>query len=583
MILEDTITIMLSLRSKNSGDFKNSMNEVQSKIEALQPAIFARRIECANPTRKFRVFSYKLALLLHDVAIVFFGCLLGVWMTIPDYFIIAWYPEITLLAIVNLITISYYSPQGLYNYHLIYSRKYHVLGQLRAASLGFLSLLLAYGLYFAAAYLPEMLFVLFLAILATGIIALSRTHGDGFLNFLRAVGISVLVIGTVDLVGRPGNFFLLQHWQPIFLSFLTTTLVLMLTRFFLVSQVFSTWLRKHFRRQVIIVGSNDEAKRIASHIIERNAPFYVTGVVSTGTDQAPLNASVCKDCLGAIHNLPNIVENHRVEEIIVTDESIDKKTLILLLDYCTSIGINAWFPSKLMPIIDMKLVIDNFCGIPLIRLCSQKYAWLFNKIKHGCDALITLPGFLLQLPLFLFIAAAIKLDSKGPVFYLAKAIGKNGKPFKMLKFRSMVINNDASIHKNYVTKLIRGEIGKKQNGDKPLKITDDPRVTRVGKILRKLSLDELPQLINVIKGEMSLVGPRPCLPYEYELYKDWHKKRTCVRPGITGLWQVAGRSDVDFEDMILLDLYYIYNRNIIMDLSVLYETFFTVMTKKGAY
>ncbi len=153
----------------------------------------------------------------------------------------------------------------------------------------------------------------------------------------------------------------------------------------------------------------------------------------------------------------------------------------------------------------------------------------------------------------------------------------------MYKFRSMRVNNDVCIHKDYVTKLIKGEIGKDCKGDQVLKITDDSRITSIGKIIRKLSLDELPQLINVLKGDMSLVGPRPCLPYEYELYKDWHKKRQSVRPGITGLWQVTGRSTVSFEDMILLDLYYIYNRSLMMDLSILYETVFVVLGKKGAY
>jgi lipopolysaccharide/colanic/teichoic acid biosynthesis glycosyltransferase len=139
-----------------------------------------------------------------------------------------------------------------------------------------------------------------------------------------------------------------------------------------------------------------------------------------------------------------------------------------------------------------------------------------------------------------------------------------------------------SLHKDYVTKLIKGEISQDPSGQ-PLKITNDPRVTRVGGFLRKTSLDELPQLINVLKADMSLVGPRPCLPYEWEIYKDWHKKRSAVRPGITGLWQVVGRSEVSFEDMIILDLYYIYNRSLELDLSILFETVFVVLGKKGAH
>jgi lipopolysaccharide/colanic/teichoic acid biosynthesis glycosyltransferase len=219
----------------------------------------------------------------------------------------------------------------------------------------------------------------------------------------------------------------------------------------------------------------------------------------------------------------------------------------------------------------------------MIRLCSQKNSWVFNKIKHGLDALITLPLLLLLVPLFVVIGISIKLSSPGPVFYRAKAIGKNGKQFIMYKFRSMRIDNGCDIHKNYVTKLIKGEIRGEGNERQVFKITDDPRITFVGKLLRKFSLDELPQLINVLKGDMSLVGPRPCLPYEFEVYKDWHKKRLSIRPGISGLWQIAGRSAVTFEDMVMLDLYYIYNRNVLMDMNVLYETIFAIVGKRGAY
>jgi exopolysaccharide biosynthesis polyprenyl glycosylphosphotransferase len=296
-----------------------------------------------------------------------------------------------------------------------------------------------------------------------------------------------------------------------------------------------------------------------------------------------LDHNLGKVCLGDINKIPTIASQFKIDDIIITDEDIDKPTLVSLLDFCTSAGINAWFPPKLLPIINIKLNIDNFCGLPMIRLCSQKNTWLFSKIKHSVDALITVPLFILQLPLFFLIALAVKLESAGPVFYQARAVGKNGRVFTMYKFRSMRVDTGNEIHKDYVTKLIKGEIENGKDEDKPLKITDDPRVTRVGNILRKLSLDELPQLINVIKGDMSLVGPRPCLPYEFEVYQDWYKRRVSVRAGISGLWQVTGRSEVSFEDMILLDLYYIYNRSLLLDFNILFETIFVVLGKKGAY
>jgi lipopolysaccharide/colanic/teichoic acid biosynthesis glycosyltransferase len=236
-----------------------------------------------------------------------------------------------------------------------------------------------------------------------------------------------------------------------------------------------------------------------------------------------------------------------------------------------------------MPIIDLKLYIDNFCGLPMIRLGSQKSTFLFNKIKHGLDALVVLPALLVLLPLFLVVAAAIKLNSPGPVFFRTKMMGRNGKSFTMYKFRTMLADTSHEPHKDYVKRLINGQIRENSGKGGVFKITEDQRVTSVGKLLRKFSMDELPQLINVLKGEMSLVGPRPCLPYEYEIYKDWHKKRLSVRPGITGVWQVAGRSAVAFEDMVLLDLYYIYNRSLSLDANILYETVFVVLERRGAY
>jgi lipopolysaccharide/colanic/teichoic acid biosynthesis glycosyltransferase len=195
-----------------------------------------------------------------------------------------------------------------------------------------------------------------------------------------------------------------------------------------------------------------------------------------------------------------------------------------------------------------------------------------------CSLLIALAC----LPVFAAVALIIRLTSEGPVFYRPTAVGKSGRHFRMYKFRSMITGASSAIHKEFVTRMIKGELTQDASG-KPLKIVNDPRVTWIGRILRKTSMDEIPQLLNVLKGEMSLVGPRPCLPYEYEVYKDWHKKRTAVRPGITGLWQVVGRSEVSFEDMILLDLYYIYNRSFQLDLTILFETIFVVIKKKGAH
>ena len=190
-------------------------------------------------------------------------------------------------------------------------------------------------------------------------------------------------------------------------------------------------------------------------------------------------------------------------------------------------------------------------------------------------------------PLFLLIALAIKASSKGPVLFRQQRVGQHGRQFTFLKFRSMHANNDSGVHKEHALKLIAGEWeGDRLTGKSEgvYKLTNDARVTRVGKLLRKTSLDELPQLLNVLKGEMSLVGPRPPIPYELAAYQTWHRRRVVeVKPGITGLWQVTGRSRVKFDDMVRLDLRYAASWSPWLDAKILLLTPLAVIKGTGAY
>jgi lipopolysaccharide/colanic/teichoic acid biosynthesis glycosyltransferase len=189
-------------------------------------------------------------------------------------------------------------------------------------------------------------------------------------------------------------------------------------------------------------------------------------------------------------------------------------------------------------------------------------------------------------PLFAVIAVAIKLGSEGPVFFAQERMGQFGSRFKCIKFRTMYINNDPKIHREYVEQFIAGKANAANNGNGSVvyKITDDPRVTTAGKLLRRLSLDELPQFWNVLRGDMSLVGPRPPLPYEFRVYDIWHRRRVLeLRPGVTGLWQVSGRSRTSFDDMVRLDLRYSQSWSLWLDLKILAATPKAVFTGDGAY
>jgi lipopolysaccharide/colanic/teichoic acid biosynthesis glycosyltransferase len=207
-------------------------------------------------------------------------------------------------------------------------------------------------------------------------------------------------------------------------------------------------------------------------------------------------------------------------------------------------------------------------------------------IKRSIDFLGSTALTILCSPLFLVIAIAVKCSSRGPILFKQERIGQFGQPFTFLKFRSMYVNNDHGVHKEFVTKLIEEnqKSGDDATGPAVYKLTNDKRITKIGQFLRRTSLDELPQLINVIKGEMSLVGPRPPIPYELAAYQVWHRRRVLeVKPGITGLWQITGRSRVKFDEMVRLDLRYATSWSPWLDLKILLRTPLAVIRGSGAY
>jgi lipopolysaccharide/colanic/teichoic acid biosynthesis glycosyltransferase len=205
----------------------------------------------------------------------------------------------------------------------------------------------------------------------------------------------------------------------------------------------------------------------------------------------------------------------------------------------------------------------------------------YQRLKRVFDIVVALLLLPMCSILLVLIAVAIKLYSPGPIFYRQERIGKNGKSFMMYKFRSMHVGNNSQSHRQFMQRMIRENLRPQDVGLKVMKLKDDPRITRPGKLLRMISLDELPQFINVLRGDMSIVGPRPPLPYEVELYDDWHMRRLDVLPGITGLWQVTAHNQVSFDDMVRIDLDYIQSMNIWLDLKIILLTPLEMLRSKG--
>jgi len=227
--------------------------------------------------------------------------------------------------------------------------------------------------------------------------------------------------------------------------------------------------------------------------------------------------------------------------------------------------------------------VEQYSGIPVIMLSQGRLDHPVWKIKRCIDIVISSIALILLSPLFAGIALGIKLSSPGPVFFQQIRIGKNGRSFDFYKFRSMHVDSDSEEHKKFVKDFIKKSDGCAQDEIKVFKIANDPRIFKFGTFLRKTSLDEFPQFFNVLKGDMSLVGPRPCLPYEWECYGDWHKNRLNVLPGCTGMWQALGRSSVSFEEMVVLDMYYISNMSMWLDIRIILLTFPVIFLGKGGY
>ena len=289
--------------------------------------------------------------------------------------------------------------------------------------------------------------------------------------------------------------------------------------------------------------------------------------------------------LGKLDQLSEVVNAHQIQEAVIALPMHSYQILIDICEKLQKLSIRVHVIPDLFALSFPNAQLDGFGGIPVLDLGLAGMQGMERFGKRIFDNLIASIILVIISPVLLVISILIKLDTPGPLIYRQKRIGENGKPFMMYKFRSMREDADPSIHQEYVTRLIKENLDPmqmKEKGRNSLKLEDDPRITKVGHFIRKTSLDELPQLFNVVRGEMSLVGPRPCLPFELELYQDWHKRRLEALPGITGLWQVRGRNQVSFDEMVRMDLEYIQHQSIWMDLVILLRTPWVAISARGA-
>ena len=283
-------------------------------------------------------------------------------------------------------------------------------------------------------------------------------------------------------------------------------------------------------------------------------------------------------CLGLMSNLGEVVQQVRIDSVILAlpSSSLSRDILTDVREICDREAITLRVVPDLFELSLSRSAVDveDFRGLPVMSLHEPSISGFNLAIKRGMDVLVS-SGVLVALsPIWAVFALAIKLDSSGPVCFTQERVGKGGKTFKAFKFRSMITDAEQVLSELQAHNEASGPI---------FKMRADPRVTRVGKWLRRTSLDEIPQLWNVLRGEMSLVGPRPPLPSEVAKYEEWHLRRLGAAPGMTGMWQVNGRSELPFDEMVLLDLYYIENWSLGLDLHILLRTIPAVLSGRGAY
>jgi len=323
------------------------------------------------------------------------------------------------------------------------------------------------------------------------------------------------------------------------------------------------------RRRAVLVGEGEALARVF-----RSLGASRGGIAYDFLGAVSLTGAPGLEPLGDPDELADVLRRLEPDELVLAEAELDERTVLEVVETAHRFGVRVRLAPKTTELLVQQGEYVPGQGMPLFELRPPVLTGAEWAVKRVFDIVVSVLVAVVGLPLWLLVALAIKLDSRGPVFYLDRRIGVGEREFAMFKFRTMVSGADR----------LQPELEEQNEaGGALFKIRDDPRVTRVGAVLRRLSLDELPQVLNVLRGEMSLVGPRPLPLRDYRRLEDWHRQRYNVLPGITGLWQISGRSNLSFDDLVRLDFYYLESWSIWLDVSIIVKTIPAVLGRRGAY
>jgi exopolysaccharide biosynthesis polyprenyl glycosylphosphotransferase len=325
-----------------------------------------------------------------------------------------------------------------------------------------------------------------------------------------------------------------------------------------------------YRRRAVLVGTGKHIRDVAHALGDApHSPIEVVGFLSL----TALPANGLRP-LGSLADLERVLGSERIDEVIIADPDFPQVEAVELVDQCHRRGVRVRIAPSTMEILIHRAEFVPGQSVPLFELSPPVFEGVDFALKRTFDIVGATLLLAVLSPLLLAIVLAVRLSSRGPVVFRSTRRGIGQQPFQCLKFRTM--HTDAEQRQADLEEL-------NEASGALFKIRDDPRLTSAGRMLRRFSLDELPQLVNVLRGEMSLVGPRPLPERDYEMLEDWHRKRYLVLPGITGLWQVSGRSELDFDDLVHLDFIYLERWSLALDLTILLKTIPAVLSQRGAY
>ncbi|GAP13436.1 exopolysaccharide biosynthesis polyprenyl glycosylphosphotransferase [Longilinea arvoryzae] len=380
----------------------------------------------------------------------------------------------------------------------------------------------------------------------------------------------IIVIGVNFLVPQ---FILARGW--LLLTWVFVFFFAASGRFGLRRVVYALRRKGYFLTRTLIVGANEESRLVAEQFLNQRASgLRVVGFVA---DDVPVGTALVRDTcvLGTLEQLETISREKSIEEVIVTSSAVSAEEILKVFKlYGIAEGVTLHLSSGLYEIITTGLQIQELASVPLVKVNKIRLTGIDQVLKTFLDYGVSLVALAFVIPLSVIVGIVIMIDSKGPILYRRRVMGMNGRAFDAFKFRTMRIDGDTILdaHPELKEELAREH-----------KLKDDPRITRFGQLLRKTSVDELPQVFNVIRGEMSWVGPRMISPEEMEKYQQLGMNLLTVKPGITGLWQVSGRSDVSYEQRVRMDMYYIRNWSIWLDLQIMLRTIPAILSHRGAY